>query len=282
MTEQNQGTQQAGQAGTSAPAGQASSAAATSAPANLTLDRHGKKIEVPVEQAKALAQKGLDYETKMAELSQQRQALQAEAARLEDYQELRAKLNSNPELKRAFLATLKDPQMVLRALDGTGAAATDGGQPAAAGDNGQFAQVMDKISRVEQQIEARDARDNAAAIQAAIQGELVKYPWLKGADGGVSGLGALAQRSVIAHLHANRGDSIAAAVAVVADEYRVAMENDAAAKLERQKQTDRLQTGGLVGGIPIPTMTEKPTKKSFEDGSLHKKALEVGLKIFGG
>lgn len=73
----------------------------------LALKYKGRDVELPEEDVVSYAQRGFDYDQKMAALKREREAFMAEAKNYRDYEEYRKYLNERPDAGKAIGALLK-------------------------------------------------------------------------------------------------------------------------------------------------------------------------------
>jgi hypothetical protein len=294
-TQANAGAQQGGGA---AAAGQAQTAAATgnagtpAPPAELELSRHGKTTKVPIDKAKDLAQKGLDYEIRSAELKQQEEALRRDSTTYAEYQRLKETMRlQGPKAQAALELAIVDPDAFMRAAasassgnaGGTATNAGDDGADGAAAAQHQRSstdpQVLAELNDLRTWKEQQQTQQRAGQLESQVTGELRAYPWLVSPDGRLNKSGQLAYSQVLASLSRRPGEPVAAIAAVVAGDVRAAHEEQHAALVKGQERGDGMQASDLRGGFPIPAMATKPTLKDLQDGTLAKRALEIAQRM---
>lgn len=243
-------------------------------PFEMELDRHGKKIVVPLDKARSLAMKGLDYEARSAKLKSDEEALKGDTTRYREYEKLRNAVDSNPRMRKALEHAITDPDSVLNALEGKRSTTKGSREEPEEDDEAEEkpkrsrsepdSDVARELAEIKGKLTAREQREAVAERKSVIEGELESYPWLEGKQRGI------ALRDIANHLERHPGESVASVVAAVANEFREAEEERRAKQLERGKDKERLRTVDARRNTPITTTGPKLTKKSFDNGDLHR------------
>lgn len=246
----------------------------------LTLKRHGREIRVPTEKAVELAQKGLDYEVRTAELAKRESALKDDAAAYQEYQQLRSSLEQNSKLKQAFLAAMQNPDAVL--------SATQRGHDMQRGDEGgEFEakpatpaadpNLLAELAALKAKVENREVAEAKSRIEGDVRSEIAQYPWLVNGDGSLNKAGQAAYKAAILTM-AHSNEPISAAAAVAANEQREILEEVQKQGLRRGDLADMARHSPMRGGITSATPAVKLDKKSFDNGDLRNAALEYARK----
>lgn len=247
-------------------------------PVELTLKRHGKEIKVPTEKAVELAQKGLDYEVRTAELAQKEATLKGDAAAYGEYQQLKSSIERDPKLKQAFLLAMQNPDAVLSASKNQASADGEGdehaqstqkpsGDPALAA---EFAELKSKF-------EKRELVEQKNQLENVLQSELSQYPWLTSPDGSLNRAGKAAFKTAVLSM-AHSGDAPTAAAAVAANEQREVLEEIQKRDLTRGNVSESARQAQMRGAVSSSTPPPKLDKKSFGDGTLLNAAMDRARK----
>lgn len=237
------------------------------------LKRHGKEHEVPLPKAIDLAQKGLDYEIRLTELKAKEDALAQDGKRYEDYKRLRQHLESNPQVAKAVAMALDQPEAVLQRANQRKAEPADADDEStetpAPQPNQDLTQLQRELAEVRQQLANRESREQTQAVEQRIKKEIADYPWLTGKQAD------LAYRQAVAYLRDNPRDSLESAVSIVASDFKEAMEERQKASLDKSRSREPFRTEPPSRGTPVATTPPKMDKNSFNNGALHKAALDA-------
>ncbi len=237
----------------------------------LTLVRHGQEHKVPLSKAVELAQKGLDYEKKMAEIKSQRELLESEKAAYEEYKRFQEYLRSNPTVQEAVKRALADPDSVLNTSRDDLDDDTDGMSASA------LEELRREIREAKMKLGEFEAKERASEISDNIRSEISGYPWLTGkrAD--------LAFRQVFAVLRESPETPVAAAVLQVAQEIRDAMTAEQKDALDNSNKNRNYKSeppgSGLPHITPPPSYKKGEGRKELMDGTISERILKsLGLK----
>jgi hypothetical protein len=251
-------------------------------PVELTLKRHGREIKVPTEKAVELAQKGLDYEVRTAELSKKEAMLRDDAAAYGEYQQLKTSLESNAKLKQAFLMAMQNPDAVLgatqRQQESYGGDDDAGNQLAAKQANpAADPNLLVEVANLKAKLEQREMTEAKSRIEGDVRSEITQYPWLVNSDGSLNKAGQAAYKAAILTM-AHSSETTSAAAALAANEQREILEEIQKQGLRRSDMAEMARQAPMRGGVTSATPPQNLNKKSFDDGSLRNAALEYARK----
>lgn len=251
-------------------------------PVELTLKHHGQETSVPLDKARDLAQKGLDYEKRLAELKAEKEALSQDSRSYDEYKRLKQYLSTNQAAQQAVSYAIENPEAVQRLRSGRGAAAAsddldddaDDSVDTAAREDPRVAQMQRELAELRAEADTRKAGETRAAVEQQIRGELESYPWLTETQRN------LAYKQVASHLASNPDDSLVAATAVVASDFKKAYEELAEKQLARAGDRSKLRTTPPRHALPA-TVAPPPklTKKAWRDGSLISEGMRIAREM---
>lgn len=247
------------------------------APTELTLKRHGKEHRVPVDKAVDLAQKGLDYESRLTELKAREESLKGDERSYNEYKRLRDYLGSNPAAKQAVAFAIENPDKVVKLTSARAESADDeveDDEPAPRGKDPRVEQLEAELASVKERLNTRDKSEAQARVETGIKRELESYPWLTERQKN------LAFKQVALTMAQNPTESVTAVAALVASEFKDAWEEKAKADLTRQERNNQFRTERPSRGLP-PTVgkPQKLTKEAWRDGSLLKEGMRIAREM---
>lgn len=243
-------------------------------PVELTLKRHGKELKVPTEKAVELAQKGLDYEVRTAELAKREAQLKGDEAAYNEYKQLRSSLESDPKLKQAFLRAMQDPDSVIGSKPAAGEGddgETDSG--AAKATQQPDRAVLAELAELKGKVERREIAEQRNQLETNLQNELSQYPWLVESDGSLNRAGKAAFKTAVLSM-AHTSEPIPAVAATVANEQREVIEEMQKAGLQKADAASRMRMTSMRGAQVSATPPLKLDKNSISSGEVMKLALQ--------
>jgi hypothetical protein len=242
-------------------------------------ERHGKKVTVPLDKAKDLALKGLDHEVRQQDIQRRETQLRADEPRYRAYGELRDWVDRDPVNRAALDLAMRNPQAVAALANAPKGAKAEDAETSGEVEGGAIRPQADselrrELEAVKGQVREIHLKEVKGAQETRIKDEIAKYPWLSGRDS------KLAFNQVVATLVTNPQEPVEAAVAGVASDFKEAEEDRQARALAKAEERKSLATLRPSQGAPLASPAEKLDRKSFGDGKLHTRVMEVA-KHFG-
>lgn len=247
----------------------------------LVVKRRGQEAALTRDKAIELAQKGLDYERKMAEINE-------EKARFRDYAELDAALKADPRKKEAVRRAFMDPDSVLSPRPSRASSETDRDDDdpqveERSAPNPKIEELERELNALKQREGQRAQREAVSATERAVGKAIDSYEFLSAREAGKKQVMRLALGYLREDPHLPIDEAVASAVA----------EHSAVLKEAQTKELERSERSGAHRGIrpdagsPLVGTTDRPKfSKDRLRGHTHKAALEAARqfipKAFGG
>ena len=256
-------------------------AGAQKLPTEVELKVRGKTLKIPLEKALLLAQQGMAHEQKAALLKAERAEFESKASRYKEFEQFTGYITGHPDAGKAVELALQDPAKFLQLANGTQKREVDDddpyGEQAQPSRNGAEDAVLTELRALRQEISGlkekdtqRDAADAAGERAGAIDKEISDYPWLK------SPKMVVLAKAQIANTMVNKpGSDLASVTAVVATDFREAIEAEKTVQVETARKKVKLRTERPTRGTPVPGMDKPPTKKELLSGGLLKPLFEM-------
>ena len=244
----------------------------------LTLTHKGHTLNVTLEKATELAQKGMNYEQKMAQLKEERAAIQRDAEQFAAYEQLKAHLQQHPEHAQAWQRIVAGEKVRFEGdppANGRAAAAGGAGKTTQSGDPDRLAKVEAELERVTSLMQNQQVANQQAALGSRMEAEVAQYPHVQGDQAK-----SMVKSMALQYMQANPGESVDAAMAVAASQFGAALKGAQQAELDRSRDSDFQRIGrGRDGGLPALTEEETPTMEDMKSGKLREKAANIFAKL---
>lgn len=201
------------------------------------------------DKARKHAQMGLDYETKMAELSVQRESLNQEGQQFGEWKEWKRALASDPKRSKAMQKAWDDPEGVLasKSAEPEGDLEADGNStqrslpPEMLALRAQVEQLQSTITQQLGQTQETQLSDRLGRVAES-------FDFLKGNEAATR----LAVSQAAHYLTTEPDASPEGAMAAIVEELRQATTTSQQRKLERNKEGEQLRTVPASEGTPNP------------------------------
>lgn len=239
-------------------------------PAEVTLKRRGKEMNLPLDKAIDLAQQGWDYNEKLQALNDERRALEADKRGYQQYQALSGRLE-DPITARAVGLALEDPRRFLEASQGgsSGNDESEGGEGngGAGVDSGlreELAQLRAQIAELSPAVRETAQERARSQVEKSIAREAESYPFLREnrertqyvTDKVLNRLSLTGDLSDLQGVFAEEVDSL-----------KSLFEKDMQGKLDRQNDRETLRTRPPQAGVNTATPAERLGKDDLMRGS---------------
>lgn len=260
---------------TAAEAGDAA-AGAQKLPTEVELKVRGKNVKVSLEKAVTLAQQAMVQAQNAERLNAERAEWESKATRYKEFEQFTGHLEGHPDAAQAVQLALKDPARFLQLAKGKPKQVVDDddpyGEQTQPSSNGADEEVLTELRALRQEISGlkakdteRDAADAAGERAGAIDTEIADYPWLKSPK-----MASLAKAQIANTLASTPGADLASVTAIVATDFREALEAEKTLQVKTARTKTKLRTERPTRGTPVPGMDKPPTKKDLLTGGLLK------------
>lgn len=256
-----------------------SAAGAATLPTEVELKVRGKTLKVPFAKALELAQHGMVQAQNAERLAAERKDFESKAKRYQEFERFAGHLQGHPDAAKAVELALQDPAAVLNggrrqkretdeeSFDDFSSRNDDGAHGRSSGADDTTRQELlalrQEISDLKTKDTQRDAVEAAGERSGAIDREIADYPWLKSPK-----MVALAKAQIAQTLAATPGSDLASVTAVVATDFREAIEAEKTQQVETARQKTQLRTERPARKTPIPGFKKPPTKEDLAGGKL--------------
>lgn len=262
-------------------AGAGSTAATNTPPKELTIKtKGGREVTLPIERVTELAQKGFDYDRKMAELK-------SKAANLEEFDRFQAQIQASPVLKEAMMRASENPDLVLQALKGQAARAAAPAQTGDDGDEGDEApaatagqmpnEVAERLQQLTGAVQGLLSEREQNKREALIEQHIKEIPWVRGNKAAQ----VLVREHVNALVASGSRESADELVDLASDHVRRVLEESDTQRVRAAEQKQQFRTSDPSRGQSSLTPPKKFKFQDLSNGEIVKAALQRGRETFG-
>ena len=273
-------TPQEGKEATAAAQAAANGAAAAqeaAAKRTLALNHRGRNIEVDEDEARNLAQKGFDYEAKMADLKSRRDQLERDAVEYGNYQKYKEYLTNNPKVADSI-------GRVLETYEARGALPNIDFDSHQEGSERIDPEVMKEIRQLNQkiqQMEVRTATDQLARdMLDTVESNPVLKEWSERSL--AAGKKDMALQKLGEAMRSDPNLSLEAAAKVVATEFTQINETLGVPKnaYVGNKKQDQARFGHTERPGDSPPAVQAPEQRTYSGKDLHKGVVRRAVAAF--
>jgi hypothetical protein len=222
---------------------------------------HGQKVSWDEDTTRALAQKGLDYETKMASVTAEKEAMASDKDEYGKFQQWRSALNADPRRAEAVARAFQDPDSYIQSGGEGGGGGdeefTERQRPAPVGPTPEVVQLRGQFEQLKSQMHKMTTASAASDMVQRLERAVGSHSFLSSDNEK-----ALAIEYAQGALAANKDMTPEGAMAVAAEKLKGVLQGQKQQKLDRKGQAEDMRTvdpkDGTPQGVVDSTQKAKP------------------------
>lgn len=231
------------------------------------------------EEAREAAQRGLNYDSRMERLNEERAQHADSLRQLPEFQNFMERMNSSDSRRALYQRVYgaENPEELLARLEADPVDTSDALEPVALKSNAEMSALKNQFELLQRSVRSSDMDRQATEMQSKLEGLAGNFNFLSGNSNTTARELAIEQAAAV--MLKQPGTAPETAMMVAAERIRSIKEGEAKAELDRDRNQQQLRTQSPQEGIPsTATPKEVVRKKSdLRDGTAMDRLVKSDL-----